>query len=523
MSLRVINQKTAHIIEQARTLPAAAMERLVAYAAEKEQWIAQVAIDLELMSEQEVAQLMSKACDVPIARLQANHLDPDALAILPEAVCRAFSVIPLTLHNDLLRIAVANPLPEALAELMVYIDQYDVHPVVAPRSVIEAAINAGFRPAPTLQETEARRAMLLPPQARNLAATLAGDNQHLHELHEYLIALVEHNGSDLHLTAGLRPLMRLCDGLQGMPVPELSGEHISEMMHALLTADQWQRFEEYWELDFAYALPGVSRFRVNLFRQSGQVSAIFRAIPAEVPTLAKLGMPAVLHDLALRPRGLVLVTGPTGSGKSTTLAAMVDEINRNRRCHIVTIEDPVEYVHTHKRCEISQRQVGSDTHSFAAALRHVMRQDPDVILIGEMRDLETIATAITAAETGHLVLSTLHTNGAVETIDRIIDVFPPHQQEQIRVQLASVLEGVVSQQLLPSVDNARRVAVQEIMIANMAIRTLIREMKTHQITSIIQSGSRLGMVTMAQNLQRLVQERKITREAASQVMTMASD
>ncbi|HZL04616.1 MAG TPA: type IV pilus twitching motility protein PilT, partial [Coriobacteriia bacterium] len=283
---------------------------------------------------------------------------------------------------------------------------------------------------------------------------------------------------------------------------------------SMLSEEQRKRFETELELDFAYSIPGVSRFRANVFQQRNSLGAVFRVIPLQIPTIEQLGLPKVCTYLADRPRGLVLVTGPTGSGKSTTLAAMIDHINNTRPVHIMTLEDPIEFMHRNKKALINQREVGEDTRSFASALKRVLRQDPDVILVGEMRDLETISAAITAAETGHLVLATLHTTGGPATIDRIIDVFPPHQQQQVRMQLSVTMEGILSQVLLRSTDGKSRVMAMEIMLGVPAISNLIREGKTHQMPTIIQGGQSVGMQTLDQSLKALVQGGQITYEEA---------
>jgi twitching motility protein PilT len=286
------------------------------------------------------------------------------------------------------------------------------------------------------------------------------------------------------------------------------------IIYDILTDDQIQRFETELELDCSYAMRKIARFRVNVFRDRGNVAGAFRLIPTKIPTIKDLGLPPIVEDLAKRPRGLLLVTGPTGSGKSTTLAAIINEINMARAEHIVTIEDPIEYLHTHKKSIINQRELGEDTHAFGAALRSVLREDPDVILVGEMRDLETIALAITCAETGHLVMATLHTNNAAESVDRMIDVFTPEQQEQIRVQLSNNLVAILSQQLLPRAGQPGRVAAIEVMIANSAIRNLIRENKAHQMHSIIQTALQIGMQSMDQALRDLYKQGLITYETA---------
>jgi twitching motility protein PilT len=326
--------------------------------------------------------------------------------------------------------------------------------------------------------------------------------------------VVERRASDLHLKAGTRPMLRIDGRLVAADEERLSDERMRALIAEILTGEQIDRFHRDLELDLAYSLPEVSRYRINIYQQRGALGAAIRTIPQTVPTIEQLALPKVVTRLAALPRGLVLVTGPTGSGKSTTLAAIVNHINHSRSCHVVTVEDPIEYVHPDDLSIITQREVGDDTHSFADALRHVLRQDPDVILIGEMRDHETISTAITAAETGHLVLATLHTVNAAQTVDRIIDVFPPHQQPQVRMQLSVALEAVLSQTLLPRREGKGRVAAVEVMVATSAIRNLIRESKTHQILSAIQSGAREGMQTLNQALRVLVREHHVTFEQA---------
>src|SRR6187200_2333974 len=332
---------------------------------------------------------------------------------------------------------------------------------------------------------------------------------------ELLGKLLEMNGSDLHLTAGTPPTVRVHGELERLrDYPNLSPRALQGMIYAILPQKMRERFEQELELDMSYSLPGRARFRVNVYMQRDAVGAVFRVIPFEIKGLDELGLPPVCADLARFPRGFVVVTGPTGSGKSTTLAGMVDVVNTERAGHIMTVEDPIEFLHKHKACVVNQREIGADTHSFAAALKHVLRQDPDVILVGEMRDLETISTAITAAETGHLVFATLHTQDAPQTIDRIIDVFPPHQQQQVRVQLATTLQGVVTQQLMQTADGKGRVAALEIMVATPGIRNLIREGKVHQIYSIMQAGGRYGMQTMDMSLASHVKAGRVTQQMA---------
>ncbi len=325
---------------------------------------------------------------------------------------------------------------------------------------------------------------------------------------------VEMKGSDLHITVSLPPMMRINGELKPYGDSPMTSADTLDIARQILNENQMSVLEEMGEVDLSYVIPNISRFRVNVYKQRGSYGIAFRVIWIKIPTIDELGFPDILKEIALKPRGLFLVTGPTGSGKSTTLAAMVNHINLNRNCHVITLEEPIEYLHRHNRSMINQREIGTDSLTFANGLRAALREDPDVILVGEMRDLETISIAITAAETGHFVMSTLHTTGASQTIDRIIDVFPPRQQQQIKVELAAVLEGVVSQQLLPTADGRGRVAAMEIMVSNNAISNLVREGKTHQIPTIIQTSYRQGMKTMDYSLSELVKRGKITREVA---------
>jgi twitching motility protein PilT len=332
-----------------------------------------------------------------------------------------------------------------------------------------------------------------------------------------LATVAQRQASDLHLTAGAQPAIRekgKVTPMDGFPV--LTAQQTREVVYGILSEDQRKRFENARQLDFAYAIPNVARFRVNCYLQRGAVSAAFRLVPQGIPALEDLGVPAVLREFTRKPRGFILVTGPTGSGKSTTLAAMIDVINRERQDHILTIEDPIEFLHQHKRSIVNQREIGSDADSFSLGLRAALRQDPDVILVGEMRDMETISTALTAAETGHLVFATLHTQSTAQTVDRIIDVFPPEQQQQVRTQLSVALQGVVTQQLLPTSDGRGRVVACEVLVPNPAVRNLIRESKTHQIYSAIQTAGAIGMQTMDADLVRLVRAGQISRELAEQ-------
>ena len=344
-----------------------------------------------------------------------------------------------------------------------------------------------------------------------------GTEQELREddfsLVDALLMMLDRGASDLHLTSGAKPTIRVSGSLVPLDDFEiLTPPVLQRVIYSVLTQGQRLKFEEELELDFAYSLPGRARFRVNIYKQRDSLGAAFRIIPFEIKSLESLGIPPSVSNFASLPRGFVLVTGPTGSGKSTTLAALVDLANRTRHDHIMTVEDPIEFLHRHKSCLVNQREVGEDTWSFANALKHVLRQDPDIILVGEMRDLETIQVALTAAETGHLVFATLHTQDAAQTIDRIIDVFPPHQQQQVRQQLAMSLQGVVCQTLCKTADGHGRVVATEVLNVTPAVRNLIREGKTHQIYSVMQAGAQHGMHTLDQHLAELVRTRRVTYE-----------
>jgi len=345
-----------------------------------------------------------------------------------------------------------------------------------------------------------------------------GGSQPRHALDDLLVQLVRSGGSDLHLTVGAPPTIRVHGDLQYLPdFDPLDAEDTRSLLRLVTTEEQWKKFEREQEFDLAYDLPGLSRFRVNLFRQRNAYGSVMRAIPHEIKPLDELGIPDQISRFAHLPRGLVLVTGPTGSGKTTTLASLLDLANRTRRDHIVTIEDPIEFLHEHKRCLVNQREVGVDTNGFATALKRVLRQDPDIILVGELRDLETVSTAITAAETGHLVLATLHTQSAAQTIDRVIDVFPPHQQQEIRAQLSTALQGVVTQALCRRADGTGRTVICEVMFATPAIRNLIREGKNHQIPSFMQSSGADGMLTFDHHLAQRVNQSIISYAQALEI------
>ncbi len=335
------------------------------------------------------------------------------------------------------------------------------------------------------------------------------------DIQDLLKLTIDKGASDLHITEGAPPILRIDGKLVSTDSSPLSGENTKDMIYNILSDEQKVEFEENWELDFSFAIPDLGRFRVNVHLEKGNVEAAFRSISLNIRTLKDLEMPSVVTELSRKPNGLVLITGPTGVGKTTTLAAMIDLINNERASLIITVEDPIEYLHNHKKSIVKQREVHSDTKSFANALKHVLRQDPDVICVGEMRDLETISTALTAAETGHLVLTTLHTPDVAQTVDRIIDVFPPHQQQQVRIQLAGSIQGIISQQLFPKIDRTGRIVATEILVATPAVRNVIREQKTEQISTILQTGGKFGMHTMDKSIKELYQRGAISYEVAT--------
>ncbi|MHB0937427.1 MAG: PilT/PilU family type 4a pilus ATPase [Armatimonadota bacterium] len=505
------NETLARALERQQLLPADVLRGLVASAVQQQKWLGEAAAETGALSYEEIARAISLDAKIPLANLRNISPNLIALSKFPEEQCRRFSMLPLSMEAGMLSVVMGDPFDEDAkriarergGELVVH---------VAPMDEVHATItNWYLRLSP---ETLVRPAAPISPETLPIITPNQKDESDTVILEDLLRMMAENKSSDLHLAVGSPPLMRVHGELTPMPFPVLKPTTLQPLVYSILTDIQITAFERHWELDFSYSLPGVSRFRVNVHKQRGSVGAVFRSIPSETPTLDKLRMPPIVRELTLRPRGLVLVTGPTGSGKSTTLAAMIDEINRTMRTHIVTVEDPIEFLHNNKMSVITQREVGSDTESFSIALRHVLRQDPDVILIGEMRDLETISAALTAAETGHLVFATLHTTSAAQSIDRIVDVFPAHQQDQVRTQLANVLEGILTQTLLQCIDGKGRVCAQEILIGTAAIRTLIRDNKVHQMPSIMQASGKYGMQTLDQCLRQLVFEKKVTIDEA---------
>ncbi len=489
-------------------------------------------VDLGLATDDEIVRGIAVAMGLGYADMTPGSVDPMAAGMLSKATARELTALPIAFEGNEMVVAVADPAQTGAKDRLQDEVGVPVTICLAPRKPLLAAIEAladdasSLPPAPT----KSAGSDYLAPADRRIAGPetmpakeereaqeprVRSEEEATIDLDELLITLVDSGGSDLHLTVGIPPAIRVHGDVRHLDeFPVMHNDELQKILYAIMTQRHREQFENELELDFSYSIPGTARFRVNVFQQRESIGAVMRVIPFEILALADLGLPPQLANFAYLPRGFVLVTGPTGSGKSTTLASIIDLVNENRPVHIMTVEDPIEFLHPHKRAVVNQREVGQDTHSFTAALKHVLRQDPDVILVGEMRDLETIQIALTAAETGHLVFGTLHTQDAPQTVDRIIDVFPPHQQEQIRVQLAGALQGVVCQTLLKTADGKGRAAATEVMVATSAIRNLIREGKTHQIYSSIQAGAQHGMHAMDSSLAQLVKTGKVSYDDA---------
>jgi len=504
------------------------MRPLVNEALSTDQPLGALLISRDLALPSVVVGTLSQLSQVPAVDISAFAPQPDALATLSGALGREFGAVGLQFDGTALSAAFAEPPnPQDLDDLAGRIG-HRVRPVLADPVLVARLLDSSTADAPTdVGGGGGAGDGSAPPhahlsraaQVENLLASgmpvKSGDDSmplHVDDLLRYAVAV---GASDVHLTAAMPGTIRLHGAMRPIEgCPALTNEEIRDMVFGILPASQRERFEAEHELDTSHTIPGVGRFRVNVALQRGTVTVALRPIPHEMPVFSSLGLPDSIREFTELRRGLVLVTGPTGSGKSTTLASLIDIINRTKPMHIVTVEDPIEFLHDHKQSIITQREIGEDTNSFAEALRRVLRQDPDVILVGELRDLETISMALTAAETGHLVFGTLHTQDAPQTIDRIIDVFPTQQQEQIRVMLASTLEGVVTQQLVPTSDGGGRAPCAEVLVCTSAVRNLIRQSKTHQIYSLMQVGGSFGMQTMDQGLANLVKEGVISESAA---------
>jgi twitching motility protein PilT len=481
------------------------LEHAIEEAERTSQPLPQVLLRLGLVGSKDLTAALADQLGVPFIDFLETPIHQDAPTLITAETARCWNALPVDFEGHKLVVAFAEPADDDAVAAIGAATTYEIIAAVADREELTSAINMIYGAPPSAGAAPMTGAAAIGDDARP-------DDIHINDL---LALVVQWHGSDLHLTAGSPPVVRVNGDLRPIPeMPVLNGSQIRQMVYSILTQKQREKFEKDLELDTSYALPGKGRFRVNVFLQRDSVGCVMRAIPYDVIDFDSLGVPPAVRSWAYLPRGLILITGPTGSGKSTTLASLIDIVNRERSVHIMTVEDPIEFLHDHKRSLINQREVGEDTHSFAAALKHVLRQDPDVILVGEMRDLETISTALTAAETGHLVFATLHTQDAPQSIDRVIDVFPAHQQQQVRVQLASALQGICTQQLVPTRDGQSRAIACEVMVATPAVRNLIREGKTHQIYSMLQSGGRYGMVQMDMSLVQLVRSGRISQDMA---------
>ena len=510
-----VERQLGQLLVDRRLMTKDDLEEFAADAADRGLSLPRLLIDSGRVSEGDVLAAVAENLDVPFIEFGGGfHPDLSAVAMLDAATAQALQALPVgTDEEGRVIVAVADPLNDDKRIQLSRALGGDVRLAVAHKRSLDDAIPRSYELLESLPEEE-RPAVSPRPFAESLY-TDSSDADTDFDVNDLLEDLLRRGGSDLHLTAGSPPQVRINGSL--LPLDEygvLKPAPLRSMIYSILTGRQKQELEEDLELDCSHPLVGRGRFRVNVFFQRGSIGAVMRAIPSDIMTLAELNMPPVVADFAQLKRGLVLVTGPTGSGKSTTLASIIDLINSTRTDHIMTVEDPIEFMHRHKMSIVNQREVGADTLGFTAALKHALRQDPDVILVGEMRDLETIATAITAAETGHLVLATLHTQDAPQSVERIIDVFPSHQQQQVRVQLSGSLQAIVAQQLVPTKDTKGRVAAVEVMVATPAIRNLIREGKVHQIASAIQSGAKYGMQPMDVCLANLVKEEVVAYRVA---------
>jgi twitching motility protein PilT len=486
-------------------------------------------LDLGFASQDDLMQAAATQLGMRFIEVKPTTVDMAAVGLVPQDLASEIEAVPVGFgKGNAIVVAIANPNNRGAADRVTQHTGQAVELVLAPRAQVLDAIRH-LSPVAVVDDRQAA------PGSQGLTAdapvTVVSAEPRLRsetgasvDLNELLAKLVESGGSDLHLTAGVAPSVRVHGDMQQLPgYPQMVPDELQGMLYAIMTQKQREEFENNLELDMSYEIAGLARFRVNVFQQRQSIASVMRVIPFEIMTLEQLGIPAQVSNLAFLPRGFVLVTGPTGSGKSTTLAALIDTVNEQRAAHIMTIEDPIEFLHEHKKSVVNQREIGTDSYSFTAALKHVLRQDPDVILVGELRDLETIQIALTAAETGHLVFGTLHTQDAPQSIDRIIDVFPPHQQEQIRVMLAGALKGVVCQTLLKTADGKGRTVATEIMTATSGIKNLIREGKTHQIYSAMQAGASHGMVTMDQSLATLVKKGTVTYDDALDKCSQVSE
>jgi twitching motility protein PilT len=520
--MQAASRRLGEFLVERKVLSRDTLERLIERETQDGIPLSKLLINEGHVGEKDLVAAVAHQVGIRFVDLAQTPVHPTVDRLVPADLARKYLAIAVELDGADLVVAMVDPSNRDAVAAIEGATGWPIKPAIAVRNELRRLVSAMYGDAPVESNGSSNGSapvgdIALPEEASAAALGLPTVEVRQEELHvnDLLARVVELGGSDLHMTVGIHPSVRVHGKITPLTeFPKLNGSEIRRMIYAILTQRQRERFETDLELDTSHSIPGIGRFRVNVFLQRDSVGSVMRVIPYEIVPLESLGLPPSVRQFAELPRGLVLVTGPTGSGKSTTLASMVDIINATKQLHIMTVEDPVEFLHNHKTAVVNQREVGEDTHSFAQALKHVLRQDPDVILVGEMRDLETISTALTAAETGHLVFATLHTQDAPQSVDRIIDVFPSFQQQQVRVQLAASLQGIVTQQLIPvRTGNGRHVAV-EVLVATPAIRNLIREGKVHQIYSAMQAGGKYGMQTMDQSLASLVQRGVISMELA---------
>lgn len=498
------------VLVQERLISREILQQALARQAETLRPLGKILLEMGVVTEEQLVEAVSRQLGVPFVDLAGQPPQPAVVRMIPKEMAERLTAVPAFIEAEQLIVAMVEPTNKAALQEIAEATGYPCRPALGVRQRIMDVIARSFvGGAPTLDPVSD---VLQPIVGTPAPPPSEAEGKEL-SMHDLLNRLIDERGSDLHLTVGGPPVIRVRGALTRLDdYPMLQPAELRKLIYSILTQRQREHLEEHLELDLAYSLPGRARFRINAYFQRDAVAAAIRLIPFEIKSLQQLEVPMKAADFAYLPRGLVLVTGPTGSGKSTTLAAIIDIVNKERTDHILTVEDPIEFLHNHKKAVVNQREVGADTKGFSAALKSALRQDPDVILVGEMRDLETISTALTAAETGHLVFATLHTQSAPEAIDRVIDVFPPHQQQQVRVQLAATLQGVITQQLLPTADGLGRAIACEIMVATPAIRNMVREGKTHMIYSSMQAGGAHGMLTMDQSLAALVRAHRIKYE-----------
>ncbi|HEX2698977.1 MAG TPA: PilT/PilU family type 4a pilus ATPase [Acidimicrobiales bacterium] len=521
--MQAASRRLGEFLVDRKVLSRDALERLLIREANDGVSLSKMLLAEGVVAEKDLVAAVASQVGIAFIDFDQTAVNPALDRLVPVELARRYLAIAVDFEGSELVVALVDPSDqEAVAEIE-RATAWTVRPAIAVRSELFRIVSAMYGQDDVEVPPPASTEENVPIEA---GAEVSSFDGHVTELHvnDLLERVVDLGGSDLHLTAGIPPAVRVHGAITLLTeFPVMTASEIRRMIYAVLTQKQRERFENDLELDTSHSVPNLGRFRVNVFLQRDAVGAVMRVIPFEVVPFDKLGLPASALQFAHLPRGLVLVTGPTGSGKSTTLASMIDIVNASKACHIMTVEDPIEFLHHHKQAVVNQREVGEDTYSFASALKHVLRQDPDVILVGEMRDLETISTALTAAETGHLVFATLHTQDAPQSVDRIIDVFPAHQQQQVRTQLAAALQGIVTQQLLPTKEGRGRAVAAEVLVATPAVRNLIREGKTHQIYSAMQAGGKFGMQTMDTSLASLVKKGLISTEIALERCANESD